>query len=136
MKTDNYSISSRSCATVLVIKNIMKKIFIILILMVIFQYTFVSAQEDPRNGRNCPCRIVEDKNNRQIKLLDRNNLILKIYPNTYTNRNIKLYQDQNYFYIMRSNSGIYQVTVYDIATGKTVRTYSVRSTELDNWIRY
>ena len=111
----------------------MKKLFAILIIIIIFQSTLVYAQKDPR--RNCPCRIVEDKNNRQIKLLDSNNLILKIYPNTYTNRNIKLYQDQNDFYVMRKNSGIYQVTVYSIVTGRSVRTYSVRSTDLDNWIR-
>ena len=123
-------------APVLVInEETMKKIFAILIITIIFQSTFVYAQEDPRNGQNCPCRIVEDKNNRQIKLLDSNNLILKIYPNTYTNRNIKLYQDQNDFYVMRKNSGIYQVTVYSIVTGRSIRTYSVRSTDLDNWIR-
>jgi hypothetical protein len=114
----------------------MKKMSVILILQIFFLSTIISAQErDPRKGKNCPCRIVEDKQNRQIKLLDRNNLILKIYLNTYSNRNVKLYYNENEFYIMRNNSGIYQVTVYAIATGKTVRNYSVRSTELDNWIR-
>ena len=112
----------------------MKKIFIVSILIGILTTTSVYAQEDPR--RNCPCRIVEDTRSRQIKLLDRNGLILKIYPNTYTNRNIKLYQDVNEFYIMRENSGIYQVTVYSILTGITIRTYTVRSTDLDNWVRY
>jgi hypothetical protein len=117
----------------------MKRIYVVLVVLivgVIFQSTFVCAQEDPRKGRDCPCRIVQDTKNRQIKLIDNNGVILKIYTNTYTNRNIKLYQDENEFYIMRKNSGIYQVTVYSIVTGKRVRTYSVRSTHLDNWIRY
>ena len=123
----------RSSATVLVIKKTMKKLFAILIIIIIFQSTLVYAQKDPR--RDCPCRIFEDTKNRQIKLLDRNGLILKIYPNTYTKRNIKLYYNDNVFYVMRKNSGIYQVTVYDIVTGRSVRTYSVRSTDLDNWIK-
>ena len=111
----------------------MKKIFIVSILIGILTTTSVYAQKDPR--RDCPCRIFEDTKNRQIKLLDRNGLILKIYPNTYTKRNIKLYYNDNVFYVIRKNSGIYQVTVYDIVTGRSVRTYSVRSTDLDNWIR-
>jgi len=134
--TETFSYSSRSLRDFLVNKNIMKKVLITLIVVIIFQSTILYGQKkDPRTGQNCPCRIVEDKTNRQIKLLDSNNLILKIYPNAYTNRNIKLYQDENDFYVMRNNSGIYQVTVYDIVTGKSVRTYSVRSTDLDNWIQ-
>ena len=112
----------------------MKKIFLVFVMTTIVISTLVYAQDDPR--RNCPCRIAVDTRSRQIQLLDRNGLILKIYPNTYTKRNIKLYQDENEFYIMRKNSGIYQVTVYSIVTGRSVRTYTVRSTDLDNWIRY
>jgi hypothetical protein len=91
----------------------------------------VSAQDDPREGRNCPCRVITDPIDGWVKLVDRDGFTIKVYPGATHKDTLEIYQTQDQFYVLRSS---YFVYVYEIATGKPVRQYMANK-KWRNWVR-
>ena len=90
-----------------------------------------SAQDDPREGRKCPCRIISDHRDGLVKLINRDGFSMKIYPQASYKDTIEIYQTNDEFYVLRAS---YWVSVYEITTGKPVRRY-MADKKARNWVR-
>ena len=104
----------------------------VLITLCLFVLIFTaSAQDDPREGRNCPCRIINDHRDHLVKLIDRDGFTIKIYPAATWKDILEIYQTSDLFYVLRSS---YWVYIYEIKTGRPVRQYSADK-KARNWVR-